>query len=151
MIRSMLLFKWLNIFWLSSAFFWRRKKNCFFLIDFCEVWLTRLSWRIFSISVCEPFVRSRSSRSSFSSSSAADRSAWLLISLYKQKKEKKIIFINSIRNFTWLSFARWSFFIVISISDSSFDIALRMIVESRILVSFFGSSGVGEIASVCGW
>jgi hypothetical protein len=46
---------------------------------------TRLSCRIFSISVCEPLVRSKSSRSLFSSSSAADRSAWLLISLYLTK------------------------------------------------------------------
>jgi hypothetical protein len=32
----MLLFKWLNIFWLSSAFFWRRKKNFFFKLTFVK-------------------------------------------------------------------------------------------------------------------
>jgi hypothetical protein len=53
--------------------------------------------------------------------------------------------------FTWLSLARWSFFIVTSISDSSFDIELRIIVVSLIFESIFGSSNIGEIASVCGW
>jgi hypothetical protein len=48
--------------------------------------LTLLSWRISSISVCEPLALSKSSRSSFSSSSAADLSAWLLISLYSHAK-----------------------------------------------------------------
>jgi hypothetical protein len=54
-------------------------------------------------------------------------------------------------NITWLSLARWSFFMVISISDSSFDIELRIMVESLIFESTFVSSGVGDIASVCGW
>jgi hypothetical protein len=39
---------------------------------------------------------------------------------------------------------------VISISDSSFDIELRISVVSLIFESILGSSSIGEIASVCG-
>ena len=99
--------------------------------------LTLLSCRIFSIKVCDPLLRSRSSRSSFSSSSwsAADLSAWLFISLYS----------TGIRTMTYglvLSLLDW---VSLDATSSSCYRSLirawrwtdRIIVESLMFVSHF--------------
>ena len=52
---------------------------------------------------------------------------------------------------TWLSFARWSFLFVTSMSEFNLPIEFRITVTSRTCPSSFGSSWVGEITSVFGW